>query len=159
MSTMCFNLHLLIFSFLTLIISTYQNNAKPILNAFVPEHSQKQGSQFTLTCSVVYGDSPIDFRWTKDNQLIDNNSNGSQITSIGLVSILVIANISPTHSGNYSCFASNEHGFDSRNTRLNVQGVATIIYCHCIIFFQLYLTVQIVLFLQYRQVGSRNQRM
>ena len=95
--------------------------AKPVLNAFVASYDQRKGSRFVLTCNAVLGESPIGFQWSHDGRPIDDLSR-YQIDNLDLMSILLIKNIAPENSGNYSCFASNEHGFDRQTTRLNVQG-------------------------------------
>lgn len=61
----------------------------------------------SLTCSVIKGDLPLTITWRKDNRIID----ASQHISIKQVdhynSILVIENLGPDHTGNYSCQVRN----------------------------------------------------
>lgn len=65
------------------------------------------GDRASLTCSVIKGDLPLTITWRKDNRIID----ASQHISIKQVdhynSILVIENLGPDHTGNYSCQVRN----------------------------------------------------
>lgn len=65
------------------------------------------GDRASLTCSVIKGDLPLTITWRKDNRIID----ASQHISIKQVdhynSILVIENLGPDHTGNYSCHVRN----------------------------------------------------
>ena len=99
-----------------------QKTAKPTLNNFLATQNQLQGSRFVLTCSAIYGVSPIDFRWNKNGVDINSDESHYKIDTINLISILLINNITLHDTGNYTCFAKNAFGFDRQVTFLNVQG-------------------------------------
>lgn len=80
----------------------------PKLNPFQSTVLQLNvGDRASLTCSVIKGDLPLTITWKKDNRIID----ASQHISIKQVdhynSILVIENLGPDHTGNYSCQTRN----------------------------------------------------
>lgn len=80
----------------------------PKLNPFQSTVLQLNvGDRASLTCSVIKGDLPITITWRKDNRIID----ASQHISIKQVdhynSILVIDNLGPDHTSNYSCKVRN----------------------------------------------------
>lgn len=80
----------------------------PKLNPFQSTVLQLNvGDRASLTCSVIKGDLPLTITWRKDNRIID----ASQHISIKQVdhynSILVIENLGPDHTGNYSCQTRN----------------------------------------------------
>lgn len=80
----------------------------PKLNPFQSTVLQLNvGDRASLTCSVIKGDLPLTITWRKDNRIID----ASQHISIKQVdhfnSILVIENLGPDHSGNYTCSTRN----------------------------------------------------
>lgn len=80
----------------------------PKLNPFQSTVLQLNvGDRASLTCSVIKGDLPLTQTWRKDNRIID----ASQHISIKQVdhynSILVIENLGPEHSANYTCTVRN----------------------------------------------------
>lgn len=80
----------------------------PKLNPFQSTVLQLNvGDRASLTCSVIKGDLPLTITWRKDNRIID----ATQHISIKQVdhynSILVIENLGPDHTGNYSCQVRN----------------------------------------------------
>lgn len=80
----------------------------PKLNPFQSTVLQLNvGDRASLTCSVIKGDLPLTITWRKDNRIID----ASQHISIKQVdhynSILVIENLGPDHTGNFTCSCRN----------------------------------------------------
>lgn len=80
----------------------------PKLNPFQSTVLQLNvGDRASLTCSVIKGDLPLTITWRKDNRNID----ASQHISIKQVdhynSILVIENLGPDHTGNFTCSVRN----------------------------------------------------
>lgn len=89
-------------------ICIYVFTVPPKLNPFQSTVLQLNvGDRASLTCSVIKGDLPLTITWRKDNRIID----ASQHISIKQVdhynSILVIENLGPDHTGNYSCQVRN----------------------------------------------------
>ena len=98
--------------------------------------SQPKGSLFALFCNVLIGSKPLLFQWFKNgNQIpIANNKKESsfsssvldgrfQIDTKAVFSQLMLHDLVATDSGNYSCIVSNEHGFDTQWSMLQVKGL------------------------------------
>lgn len=89
---------------------SYIFTVPPKLNPFLSTVLQLNvGDRASLTCSVIKGDLPLTITWRKDNRIID----ASQQISIKQVdhynSILVIENLGPDHTGNYTCSVIIHH--------------------------------------------------
>lgn len=80
-----------------------------------------------VMCSASSGDLPINITWTKDGGPIKEiegvrvNDERSQFSSI-----LTITDVSPRHSGNYTCQIGNAGGLVSRSASLSVTGKTNI---------------------------------
>lgn len=92
-----------------------------------------QGKDIILQCNAKGVPTPS-ISWVKDNSLIpDIHSKLLQKSS------LFLSNLNQDDSGIYSCIASNEAGFDSRDVELQVGGRYNIIFHYltliCIVVF------------------------
>jgi Down syndrome cell adhesion molecule-like protein 1 len=65
------------------------------------------GDRASITCSVIKGDTPLSVKWLKNGVLIDPSQRISVTRVDQYNSILLIEQLSASHSGNYSCVVSN----------------------------------------------------
>lgn len=102
----------------------------PHILRIIPSQDQPIGSMLFLPCNVMKGARPIKFQWLKDDRPLSefDSSNHYQIETKNSISNFIIPEISADDSGNYSCVASNEFGFDSQWTFLQVKGLLFVVY-------------------------------
>ncbi|XP_065214717.1 cell adhesion molecule Dscam1 isoform X2 [Planococcus citri] len=71
----------------------------------------QEGNRAGITCQVVEGDLPINFRWEKSTPTGRTVELGAVTRRIDeYTSALIIEKITPSHSGNYTCIAQNNAG-------------------------------------------------
>ena len=67
--------------------------------------------------------SPADFQWYKDDRLLSSGTaEGLKVQTERTRSMLLFANMSARHYGNYTCCAANRLGASSASTRLLCPG-------------------------------------
>ncbi len=94
-----------------------------------PNQTQTEGTKFRILCSIQKGSTPLFFQWSKNNQiLISRPEVNYKIETSDELSILSIASVHRSDSGNYSCFVRNAFGTDSQSVVLNVKGIFISIY-------------------------------
>ncbi|GAB6020816.1 Down syndrome cell adhesion molecule-like protein 1 [Chamberlinius hualienensis] len=71
------------------------------------DESLLEGVFARVSCVVYQGDLPIDVKWSKDGQIIQNINGVNVRTVDDFTSILTIDHVKVEHSGNYSCMANN----------------------------------------------------
>lgn len=80
------------------------------------------GGNIAAVCMLTEGDPPIFFIWKKDGSPV-NSSPGIKILTVpDFSSMLTVVNATATHSGNYSCTASNSVASDVFMAELKVNG-------------------------------------
>ncbi|XP_031340632.1 Down syndrome cell adhesion molecule-like protein Dscam2 isoform X2 [Photinus pyralis] len=82
----------------------------------------REGMRAAITCQIMEGDLPITFRWERNGKTISNNVvEGTSVRRIDeFSSSLIIEKVSSTHSGNYTCVASNIAGSEKYIVPLTV---------------------------------------
>lgn len=81
------------------------------------------GMSAQTQCIVSEGDTPIDIRWTISSSMRTSMA-GITITKIGSKSsILLIDSVEASHSGNYTCTATNSAGSLNYTAQLTVVGI------------------------------------
>ncbi|XP_017771587.1 PREDICTED: Down syndrome cell adhesion molecule-like protein Dscam2 [Nicrophorus vespilloides] len=72
----------------------------------------REGMRAAITCQIMEGDLPINFRWERNGKPVSNNvALGTVVRRIDeFSSSLVIDQVSSAHTGNYTCIASNVAG-------------------------------------------------
>ncbi|GFQ89266.1 down syndrome cell adhesion molecule homolog [Trichonephila clavata] len=80
----------------------------PMISPFSFSENLEEGMRSSIICSVIAGDPPISLTWYRNGRLLKETSPDIQIVPItDFVSSLIINHVSRHHSGNYTCFASN----------------------------------------------------
>lgn len=95
----------------------------PYIVPFEADESVFAGETVQLNCQVSKGDLPLDIKWHFHG--FDNSSSHLGIMTTKMTSrtsFLSIAAATASHSGNYTCVASNTAGSTNHSTVLNVHG-------------------------------------
>lgn len=93
----------------------------PKLDQFKPQRFQNVGTKFKIFCSQIDGFSEqTRFTWFKDGRMMTENE--YRIDTNHDVSSLIIDQLSPADSANYTCHVENSAGKDSTFTVLSVKG-------------------------------------
>lgn len=88
----------------------------------------QEGNRAGITCQVVEGDLPINFRWEKSTPTGRSVELGAVTRRIDeYTSALIIEKITPSHSGNYTCVAQNNAGEERLTVPVTVNGE----WCWC----------------------------
>lgn len=83
----------------------------------------QEGNRAGITCQVVEGDLPINFRWEKSTPSGRSVELGAISRRIDeYTSSLIIEKITPSHSGNYTCVAQNNAGEERLTVPVTVNG-------------------------------------
>lgn len=95
----------------------------PYIVPFEADESVFAGESVQLNCHVSKGDLPLDIKWHFHG--FENSSSHLGIMTTKMTSrtsFLSIAAASASHSGNYTCVATNRAGSTNHSTALNVHG-------------------------------------
>ncbi|XP_064919176.1 limbic system-associated membrane protein isoform X3 [Columba livia] len=82
------------------------------------------GRQALLRCEASAVPTP-DFEWYRDDTRI-NSANGLEIKSTGTQSLLMVANVTEEHYGNYTCVAANKLGVTNASLYLYRPGTGRV---------------------------------
>lgn len=93
----------------------------PVVAPFSFPPALKEGERGTATCSIRSGDSPLEFQWLKDGQIITESEN-LKIQYLMESSFLMISSVESKSSGNYTCIVKNSFGSDRFSAALVVTG-------------------------------------
>ncbi|KAF8765094.1 Titin like protein [Argiope bruennichi] len=106
-------------AFLSLHLSFSSGDAgEPRIKSFHFTRDLKLGMRESVTCAVVDGDPPFEFSWFKDGRPVTDGQGISIRKSDEYDSKLVISKVTGDSNGNYTCKASNMHGFDEKSAFL-----------------------------------------
>lgn len=95
----------------------------PIIIPFSYDDIVNVGDALDLFCQISKGDKPISIKWSFRSF---DDSRGIQINTKSIsdkASILSISNASASHSGIYTCTATNNAGSISFSTNITVNGI------------------------------------
>ncbi|GIY84662.1 down syndrome cell adhesion molecule-like protein Dscam2 [Caerostris darwini] len=95
----------------------------PMISPFSFSENLEEGMRSSIICSVIAGDPPISLTWYRNGRLLKETSPDIQIVPItDFVSSLIINHVSRHHSGNYTCFASNNAAATNYTATMVVKG-------------------------------------
>ena len=91
----------------------------PKLAPLISQRSQIVGSKFKIFCQIEEGQKPFQFRWYFGSRPLSESTN-LHIENSEEDSLLVIDQLSVSHTGNYSCTVRNNFGETSQLVALSV---------------------------------------
>lgn len=95
----------------------------PIIEPFSFQDGLAEGMRTRTVCGVSRGDAPLALRWLKDGEPLPLLL-GVNITSLDQYSsLLSIPSLSASHSGDYTCVASNPAAEIKYTASLQVKGI------------------------------------
>lgn len=96
----------------------------PVIEPFSFQDGLAEGMRTRTICGVSRGDSPLRLIWLKDGEIL-LPSLGANVSSLDqYTSILSIPSLSHSHSGEYTCVASNQASEVKYTASLQVKGKA-----------------------------------
>ena len=81
-----------------------------------------EGDLAQVHCTVSKGDEPLSLTWSFNGAVISSDPSISTILVGTRTSILTIQSVGDSHSGDYTCSATNRAGSSSSSTTLKVNG-------------------------------------
>lgn len=86
------------------------------------------GDTASVQCTVVKGDAPLNITWFLNGEPVSNILGITTVKNGKRVSSLTVDNVDASHSGMYTCMASNLAGSTNFSTSLSVNGTTIYIY-------------------------------
>lgn len=111
----------------------------PQIAKFHSSLSQPIGSVFALFCNALSGSKPFRFQWFKDGEELGGQSSTLlhsarfQVDTKQVFSHLMLHDLVPSDSGNYSCTVSNDFGLHTQWSVLQVKGLFLSYYIEFIV--------------------------
>ncbi|KAG0436162.1 hypothetical protein HPB47_018104, partial [Ixodes persulcatus] len=103
-------------------ISASADQDPPEVHPFFFSKSIALGQKAIVSCTVVTGREPFDFRWTQDGKVLRPTITKYSKILAANIAMLTIESVSAEDVGNYTCTASNADGEDSHTAPLAVRG-------------------------------------
>lgn len=103
-------------------LEVYQRKQARVINSNLTDESVvvSLGDHLDMFCDVD-GVPPPEIMWTKDDELLKNNSYNILITKEGIRSFARIIAVKLEHEGQYKCTVSNKDGRDSQTAKLVIK--------------------------------------
>lgn len=92
------------------------------MNPFTFPEDLTQGKRAGAACIVSDGDLPIRIAWLKDGQPLAPSLKASVSAANDYTSFLSFTSVDQTHSGNYTCVATNPAAASNYTAPMVVQG-------------------------------------
>lgn len=103
-------------------VLTYVISVEPKADGyFLQDRHFPEGGVVTIVCSLIEGDPPLSFHWTKDGDLATSLP-GVKVDNHDFSSTLTIMAASLVHSGNYYCKMSNPVSWSIMKATVFVDG-------------------------------------
>lgn len=117
------NGNVVIFLSLILVSSFYLAfSVPPIIEPFSFQDGLAEGMRTRTVCGVSSGDAPLTLRWLKDGEPVPLLLGANISTFDQYSSLLSIPSLSASHSGDYTCVASNPAAENKYTATLQVKG-------------------------------------
>lgn len=95
----------------------------PIIEPFSFQDGLAEGMRTRTVCGVSRGDAPLTLRWLKDGESLPTIL-GANVTFLDQYSsLLSIPSLSASHSGDYTCVATNPAAEFKYTANLQVKGI------------------------------------
>ena len=94
----------------------------PLISPFNAAPNLREGMRSMLTCSVLEGDPPFSFRWTKDDQDIIPTDNVRVTSTNEFSSTLSVSQVSYEDNGNFTCIVNNPAASTNYTVHMIVKG-------------------------------------
>lgn len=105
----------------TIVSADHFFDTGPKLAKLFQTRFQNVGTNFKSHCVLDEGSLPVSFEWLKNNIPLSSIDKVS-IETDGQESMLTVSRLNLEDSGNYTCRANNDFGFDLQSTMLMVKG-------------------------------------
>ena len=93
-----------------------------MIDPFTIKQKLQRGMRMHLTCVVSKGDFPVIIRWLKDGELIHSNLSIAERALDEYSSTLIFSSLTTSHTGNYTCEASNSAAVTTYTSPIVVHG-------------------------------------
>ena len=94
----------------------------PEIVPFSMEAPLSTGEDVALACSVRKGDTPMNITWTFNDAPVEADMGVSVLSAGPRSSFLAVQSVRASHSGVYTCTATNAAGQAKHSARLTVKG-------------------------------------
>ncbi|XP_049272553.1 hemicentin-1-like [Rhipicephalus sanguineus] len=91
----------------------------PKVNPFLFTKTLSEGQSTAVTCTVTQGSKPVQLQWLKDGHEVVG-SGAVKLIKHETIVVLSIEPVKVADSGNYTCVARNEYGYDRYTSALQV---------------------------------------
>ena len=102
-------------------ISHLNISEPPKISPFAFDGDLKEDDRSQVSCTISSGDMPIDIKWEKDSQPFDPPSD-IQVQNNVFSSNILFFRLKASHSGSYTCIASNMAAAANFTAQLVVKG-------------------------------------
>ncbi|KAJ8866133.1 hypothetical protein PR048_033657 [Dryococelus australis] len=113
-------------------------NVPPIIEPFSFQDGLSEGMRTRTVCGVSQGDTPLAISWLKDGGALSPHL-GVNVSALDpFSSLLSISSLASTHSGDYTCVASNAAAEVRYTAKLQVKGNSSLILASLFLSFSNY---------------------
>lgn len=101
------------------------NTVPPIIEPFSFQDGLSEGMRTRTVCGVSQGDPPLTITWLKDGGILPPHLGANYTTLDAYSSLLSIPSLTSSHSGDYTCVASNPAAELRYTAKLQVKGTGS----------------------------------
>lgn len=99
------------------------NTVPPIIEPFSFQDGLSEGMRTRTVCGVSQGDPPLTINWLKDSDTMPQHLGANFTTLDAYSSLLSIPSLTASHTGDYTCVASNPAAEVRYTAKLQVKGI------------------------------------